>query len=313
MKTAWLYAGQGSQKPGMGRDFYDTFPETREIFESPAAGLDLRALCFEADAGTLARTRHTQPCMAAFAAAVTLLLKNAGQRPDFAAGLSLGEYSALHASGVFGYETLLGLLAFRGLAMERSAMGIPSRMTAVLGLGDTDISRAVEDASPLGVVAVTNRNCPGQTVIGGEERAVLAAEQICLSLGAKRCLPLDTSGPFHTPLMESASVQLREKLGETELSPQGVPVVFNATGELAPDSEARELLCLGVRSPVLFEKTIGTLGALGAEAVIEIGPGRALSGFVRRSAPDMRVISIESAEDFKKAADSGFAPQARPS
>jgi [acyl-carrier-protein] S-malonyltransferase len=214
---------------------------------------------------------------------------------------------------VFGHETLLGLLAFRGLAMERSAAGIPSRMTAVLGLDEDAVSTAVAESSALGVVAITNLNCPGQTVVGGEERAVLAAEKACLALGARRCLPLDTTGPFHTPLMENASAALRERLASTELAPQRVPVVFNATGETAPDSEIRHLLCLGVRSPVLFEKTIGTMTALGVEAAIEIGPGRAISGFLRRSAPHMRVVSIESAEDFKKAADAGFEPPARPS
>ncbi|MDR2615268.1 MAG: ACP S-malonyltransferase [Oscillospiraceae bacterium] len=299
MKTAWLYAGQGSQRPGMGRDFYDAFPETREIFESRAAGLDLRALCFDSDEATLARTRYTQPCMAAFAAAVTLLLRGAGLSPDYAAGLSLGEYSALHASGVFGYETLLALLAFRGLAMERSAAGVPSRMTAVLGLEADDVARAVREASAVGVVSITNLNCPGQTVIGGEEGAVMTAESICLSLGAKRCMELRTSGPFHTPLMENASVELQGRLDGTPFSPQLAPVIFNATGEPAPDSDIRRLLCLGVRSPVLFEKTVRTLAALGVESVIEIGPGRALTGFVRRTAPGIRVFTIESVRDFE--------------
>jgi [acyl-carrier-protein] S-malonyltransferase len=295
----------------MGRDIYEAFPETRDIFDSAAAGFDLRAMCFEADAPTLAQTRYTQPCMAAFAAAVTRILKGFGLRPDYTAGLSLGEYSALHAAGVWDAETLLGVLAFRGLAMERSAAGVDSRMTAVLGLDAEKVGRAVADAASagLGVVSVTNINCPGQIVIGGETAAVIAAEKECLALGAKRCLPLNTSGPFHTPLMENASVELRERLSAVALLPPEVPVIFNATGEAAAavdeetafDDEIRGLLCLGVKSPVLFEKTINTLGALGVDTAIEIGPGRALSGFVRRTAPHMRVFSIESAGDLEKA------------
>jgi [acyl-carrier-protein] S-malonyltransferase len=292
----------------MGRDIYEAYPETRDIFDSAAAGFDLRATCFEADAPTLALTRYTQPCMAAFAAAVTRILKGFGLRPDYTAGLSLGEYSALHAAGAWDVETLLGVLAFRGLAMERSAAGVDSRMTAVLGLDAEKVERAVADAASagLGAVAVTNVNCPGQIVIGGETATVIVAEKKCLALGAKRCLPLNTSGPFHTPLMENASRELRERLADTVLLPPEVPVIFNATGEAAAggaafDDEIRGLLCLGVKSPVLFEKTINTLGALGVDTAIEIGPGRALSGFVRRTAPDMRVFSIESAEDLEKA------------
>jgi [acyl-carrier-protein] S-malonyltransferase len=296
----------------MGRDIYEAYPETRDIFDSAAAGFDLRAMCFDSDAQTLAKTRYTQPCMAAFAATVTRILKGFGLRPDYTAGLSLGEYSALHAAGVWDAETLLGVLAFRGLAMERSAAGVDSRMTAVLGLDAEKVGRAVADASSsgLGVVAVTNVNCPGQIVIGGETAAVIAAEKECLALGAKRCLPLNTSGPFHTPLMENASVELREKLASTALLPPEIPVIFNVTGETAAaavdeetifDDEIRGLLCLGVKSPVLFEKTVRTLDALGVDTAIEIGPGRALSGFVRRTAPNMRVLSIESAEDLEKA------------
>ncbi|MDR0838589.1 MAG: ACP S-malonyltransferase [Oscillospiraceae bacterium] len=300
MSTAWIYAGQGSQTPGMGRDFYDEFPEVRDIFDSAAAGFDLRALCFDADAETLARTRYTQPCMAAFAAAVTRILRGRGFAPDLAAGLSLGEYSALHASGVFGVDTLLSLLAFRGLAMEESAAGVQSRMSAVLGLSEELVRQAVAESSHTGVVACTNINCPGQIVIGGELAAVLAAEERCSALGARRCMPLNTSGPFHTPLMEGASSRLREKFAETEFSPQQIPVLFNATGDTAPDGEVKNLLCAQVKSTVLFEKTLRKMVSLGADAFVEIGPGSALSGFVRKTAPELRVVSVNAVGDLKK-------------
>ena len=300
MKTAWLYAGQGSQTPGMGRDFYDTFPEVRDIFDSPAAGFDIRKMCFEADNETLSQTRFTQPCMAAFALAVTRLLKNRGIKPDYLAGLSLGEYSALHAAGVFDANTVLSLLAFRGIAMERSAEGVKSRMSAVLGLSEELVRQGVTEASQSGVVSCTNINCPGQIVIGGEEAAVLQAETRCIELGAKRCMQLSTSGPFHTPLMENASSELRERFANEAFAPQQIPVIFNATGEPAADSEIQQLLVKQVKSPVLFEKTIRTLAKLGVTDIIEIGPGRALAGFVRKTAPDIRVISIEKVEDLEK-------------
>ena len=300
MKTAWLYAGQGSQTPGMGRDFYDTYPEVRDIFDSPAAGFDIRTTCFEADAETLSQTRYTQPCMAAFALAVTRLLKNLGLAPDFAAGLSLGEYSALHAAGVFDVETVLSLLSFRGRAMERSANGVNSRMSAVLGLSEELVRQGVQAALQHGIVSCTNINCPGQIVIGGEEYAVLQAEAKCLELGAKRCMQLSTSGPFHTPFMESASTELLERFSSEVFAPQQLPVVFNVTGELSVDSEIPRLLCEQVKSPVLFEKTIRTLAKFGVTDIIEIGPGRALAGFVRKTAPEMHVVSIEKIEDLEK-------------
>jgi [acyl-carrier-protein] S-malonyltransferase len=284
----------------MGRDFYDVFPEVRDIFDSKAAGFDLRELCFDATAEELARTRCTQPCMAAFAAAVTRVLRGLGYAPDYAAGLSLGEYSALHAAGVFGVETLLELLAFRGIAMEESAAGVESRMSAVLSLSEELVRQAVAESAHIGVVACTNINCPGQIVIGGELAAVLAAEERCAALGARRCLPLNTSGPFHTPLMENASARLREKFAATEFLPQQIPVIFNATGEPAADGEIKHLLCEQVKSTVLFEKTLLKLAALGADTVIEIGPGNALAGFVRKTVPDLRVVSVNNVGDLKK-------------
>ena len=300
MSTAWIYAGQGSQRAGMGRDFYDEFPAVRGIFDSAAAGFSLTEMCFDAPIETLSQTRYTQPCMAAFAAAVTLILRSRGLVPDYAAGLSLGEYSALHAVGVMDSNTLLGLLAFRGQAMEASAAGVESRMVAVLGLSEELVRQAVAESQSVGVVAATNINCPGQIVIGGEQAAVQAAEARCVELGARRCMPLNTSGPFHTPLMEKASVGLRERLATTELSPMRVPVIFNATADTAEDSAVRELLCEQVKSTVLFEQTINKMVSLGVDTVVEIGPGSVLSGFVRKTAPELRVVTLDKVEDLKK-------------
>jgi [acyl-carrier-protein] S-malonyltransferase len=289
----------------MGRDFYEEYPQVRPFFDSTAAGFDLRATCFDAPAETLGDTRYTQACMAAFAASLVALLTEAGHAPQMTAGLSLGEYSALHAAGVFDAETLLDLLAFRGRVMAEAAESTAARMTAILGLQDEDVRAAVAEAQEMqeageGLVACANFNCPGQVVIGGEERAVIRAEELCIARGAKRCTPLQTSGPFHTPLMKPAALPLKEKLAATPFAPQRVPVIFNVTAQPAPDEQIKSLLEQQVYSPVLFAQSVRTLEAAGIDTVIEIGPGKALSGFIRRITPQITTHTIQTTEDFRR-------------
>lgn len=299
MKLAFLYAGQGSQKCGMGGDFYAEYPEIRPIFETPVPGLDLRALCFDAPIQTLSETRNTQPCMAAFAAAVTRLLNEAGIRPDCAAGLSLGEYGALHAAGVFGVKTLVDLLAFRGRAMTETTQGMDSAMTAVFGLDEAAVNAAIASAG--GGACCCNFNCPGQIVIGGERSAVEAAAKACMALGAKRCVPLNVSGPFHTPFMEQASLLLEKKLKGVPFAPMNCPVFSNVTGEVIPEgADIKQLLVQQVKMPVRFERILKNLAGLGVDAVIEIGPGKVLGGFVQKTAPNIRRYAIETVADFKR-------------
>ncbi len=303
--VAWAFAGQGSQVPNMGRDIYEAYPEVRDIFESTAAGFDLREMCFEAPAETLGDTRYTQACMAAFAAAVVRLLKSAGHRPDAALGLSLGEYNALHAAEVFDVDTLLALLGFRGAIMA-DASNIASRMTAVLGLEDEVVEATVaEVAAKTGaIVSCTNYNSTAQVVIGGEEAAVQAAEQLLTERGARRCMPLKTSGPFHTALMAGPAGLLAARLADTELHPQSLPVVFNVTAETAGDDEVRGLLTEQICSPVRFAQSIKMLEAAGITEVIEIGPGRVLAGLIKKTTPGITVTSIENIESLRKVLES---------
>ena len=298
--TAWAFAGQGSQIPGMGRDLYEAYPQVRPIFDSPAAGFDLKALCFEAPAETLGDTRYTQACMAAFAAAVVRVLQDAGLRPAAALGLSLGEYNALHAAGVLNVETLLALLGFRGAIMA-DASTQPSRMTAVFGLDDDKIETIVADiASSTGkVVSCTNYNCPGQVVIGGDETAVLAAEEALKVAGAKRCVQLNTSGPFHTAFMEPAGQLLKERLDITRLAPQELPVVFNATGRVAGNAQIPGLLVKQISSPVRFAQSVRELEACGITRIVEVGPGKVLAGLIKKTAPSIQTVSLGSAEDLE--------------
>ena len=300
MKTGFLYAGQGSQHPGMGAHMYETYPAFRAVFDSVEAGFDLKKVCFADPEHVLDRTRYTQPCMVAFAAGMTAVLGQKGIVPDMVAGLSLGEYSALHAAGVFSAKTAVSLAAFRGHAMEEAARGTESAMTAVIGLKREDLEAVCREASIWGVVAVTNENCPGQTVIGGQKEAVLHAARLAKERGAKRCVPLKVSGPFHTSLMAPAGEALRHRFAEIGFADPSVPVIFNCLGDvMGREDSIPALLVRQVQSGVRMEECIRKMVSMGAERIIEIGPGRVLSGFVRRIAPDILLDGAETAEDVE--------------
>ena len=281
MKLGFLYAGQGSQHPGMGADLYERFPTFRAVLDSAAeqVDFDLKEISFTDTKGILNQTRYTQPCMVAFAAGMTALLAERDIVPAAAAGLSLGEYSALHAAGVFDADTAVELVAFRGKAMEDAAAGRPSAMVAVLGLDRAALQEACDEASAHGCVVIANYNCPGQLVIGGEQAAVDKAAALAKELGAKRCMPLKVSGPFHTSLLAPAGDALREKFRETAFGAMRIPVLFNCLGrEMGPEDTIPALLGKQVQTSVYMEDTIRRLAELGVDTIVEIGPGKALIG-----------------------------------
>ena len=298
MSLAFLYAGQGTQHPGMGADLYEAYPAFRAVVDSADAGFDLKTTMFSDPDGVLNQTEYTQPCMVAFAAGMTAVLAEKGITPAYAAGLSLGEYSALQCAGVFTPAQAVSLAAFRGLAMARAAAGRPCGMTAVLGLDREKLQKACQRASDAGVVEIANYNCPGQLVIGGEQAAVDKAAALAKELGARRCMPLKVSGPFHTSLLSPAGDALRAKFQEITFGEMRIPVLFNCLGhEMGPDDTIPALLEKQVQSSVYMEDTIRRLEALGVDTIAEIGPGKALSGFVKKTAPAIKTYAVETCAD----------------
>lgn len=311
MKIGFLYAGQGSQSVGMGSDLYEKYPEFREVFDSADPGFDIKKVCFEGPADVLNETKYTQPCMVAFAVGVTKILENTGIRPAMAAGLSLGEYSALNAAGVLGDRQVIDLVAFRGRAMQQAAMGRDCKMIAVLGLerdkileGCSIVKKEYEEGKIEGageglIAEPANFNCPGQITVSGDSVLVGRAAEVMKELGAKRVLPVKVSGPFHTSLMKPAGDQLRERFASETFGEMKLPVIFNATGrEKASDETIPQLLEMQVQSSVYFEDTIRYMAGSGIDTIIEIGPGKTLSKFVSKTCPDIKVLSAEKAEDI---------------
>ena len=304
MKLAFLFAGQGSQKVGMGKSFYESCPEFAEILDAVNLDFDLKELMFSGPEEQLSQTRYTQPCMAAFAAGVTAILKKEGITPEYVAGLSLGEYSALHAAGVFDAKTLVELVAFRGKAMEEAAKGIACKMSAVMGMESGALQKVCEKAcGQTGkYVTVSNFNCTGQYVICGEEEAVAAAETLAKEAGAKRSMPLKVSGPFHTKFMQPAGDALQKKFEEISFEEMQIPVIFNTVAdELPANKTIAELLVQQVQSSIYMEDTIKLLSAKGVDTIVEIGPGKVLSGFVKRTAPEMTSYAVEDMDSLQTA------------
>ena len=299
MSLAFLYAGQGSQHPGMGADLYEAHPAFRAVLDAAGVDFDLKTTMFTDPDGVLTLTEYTQPCMVAFAAGMTALLAERGIVPDYAAGLSLGEYSALQCAGVFTAPQAISLAAFRGKAMAAAAAGRPCGMTAVLGLDREKLQEACRQAAGAGVVEIANYNCPGQLVIGGEQAAVDQAAALAKELGAKRCLPLKVSGPFHTSLLAPAGDALREKFKETAFGAMRIPVLFNCLGrEMGPEDTIPALLEKQVQTSVYMEDTIRRLAELGVDTIVEIGPGKALIGFVKKTAPAIKTYAVETCADL---------------
>lgn len=292
MKLGIVYAGQGSQVVGMGQSFYPN-----PIFDQ---NKDLTELCFNGPLEKLSYTPYTQPCMVMIATIITDLLKKNEIIPDYTAGLSLGEYSALYLSGVFNQQQVIDLARFRGKVMQEAVEGIESEMIAVLGMKEDILKELCQEASSLGIVSISNYNCPGQLVVAGEKQAVEKVKELALENKARRVISLNTRGPFHTKLLEKASIALKERFKTETFQEMKLPVIFNTLGCELEDETIPEILEKQVMSPVYFEKSLRYMIGQGVDTIIEVGPGKVLSGFIRKIDKSIQLYQIEDEESLEK-------------
>lgn len=293
-KIAFLFAGQGAQKLGMAGDLYDRYPIVKETFDTASRilGYDLREL-IDQDEEKLNQTRYTQPAILTTSVAIYRLLLEKGIKPDLVAGLSLGEYSALVAAGSLDFEDAVALIAKRGQFMETAAPAGTGKMVAVMNTDVAVIEEACETASVKGYVRPANYNTPAQIVIGGDVDAVDAAVENLKLAGAKRLIPLNVSGPFHTALLKPAAEQLAAELETISFRDFTIPLVGNTEAKVMKQSQIKSLLARQVMEPVRFYESIETMKKLGLTKVIEIGPGKVLSGFVKKIDKAIAVVHVE--------------------
>lgn len=298
-KIAFIYPGQGAQKAGMGKDFYENSPLARDIYDraSECLKLDMRALCFEEN-DLLDQTEYTQAAMVTTCLAMTAVLNEQGAEADVTAGLSLGEYCAIAEAGAMDLLDAIRLVRVRGQLMQHTVPTGEGAMAAVLGMDADQIDAVIE---PITNVTVANYNCPGQIVITGGTAGIEQASKTLKEAGAKRVVSLNVSGPFHSPMLRSAGEKLGKELSAVQFGELKIPYVTNVTAEYVTDSsEIRELLTRQVYSPVRWEQSIRKMIAQDVDTFVEIGPGRTLTGFLRKIDRNVTVYQVNTWEDSKQ-------------
>jgi len=302
-KTAFIFPGQGAQYVGMGKDFYDTIPVCREIFDqaSEYAGFDMKKVCFEENE-EINMTEYTQAAMLTVSAAILAAMEQEGfVKPDINAGLSLGEYAALLSSGVINFGDACRTVRKRGIYMQEAVPQGVGAMAAIIGLDQAVLEEIVAKITD-GIVEVANYNCPGQTVISGETAAVEKAVELLKDAGAKRAVMLKVSGPFHSSMLVPAGEKLYEELKNVEICSIQIPYIANVTAQVVDNpADVKELLKKQVSSSVRWQQSIECMISMGIDTFVEIGPGKTLTGFMRKIDRSKKAVNIATVEDFEKA------------
>ena len=305
-KIAFIFPGQGAQKAGMGKDFYEETSTGREIFDraSELLGFSMPELCFTEN-DRLDITEYTQAAMVTTSIAMMkVLMEETGIRPDVAAGLSLGEYCALYAAGVMSADDAITTVRQRGILMQEAVPVGVGAMAAVLAMAADKIEEVLKDIPD---VWIANYNCPGQIVISGKKEAVELACEKLKEAGAKRTVMLNVSGPFHSGMLAEAGEKLGEFLENVEISDPQIPYVANVTASYVTDkAEVKSLLARQVSSSVRWEQSVRAMLADGVDTFVEIGPGKTLAGFMRKITRDAKVVNIETLQDVKALKESGL-------
>lgn len=298
-KIAFIFPGQGAQKVGMGKDFYEQSETAREVVDraTELLDIDMKALCFEEN-DKLDQTEYTQAALVTICMAMEKVVEERGLKPDVTAGLSLGEYCAIAAAGGMDTEDAITTVRKRGILMETAVPKGKGSMAAVLGMENEAVETGVADIEG---VSVANYNCPGQIVITGWKESVEKACEVLKNAGARRVMPLNVSGPFHSPMLKEAGEELGKVLDNVELKELQIPYVTNVTAEYVTDiSQTKALLSRQVASSVRWQQSMERMIADGVDTFVEIGPGRTLAGFMKKINRDVKVYNIGCWDDVEK-------------
>ena len=298
-QTAFIFPGQGAQEPGMGKDFYENSASAREVFDQAESllGLNMNKLCFEENE-ELNITEYTQIALLTACMAMERVVREQGVTPQVTAGLSLGEYCAIVSAGGMELSDAMRLVRKRGILMQEAVPAGEGSMAAVLGMDGPSIEKVLEGRDG---VWIANYNCPGQIVITGYKAPVEEASKALQGAGAKRVLPLKVSGPFHSPLMDPAGEGLKEVFDQMELSSLKLPYVTNVTAEYVSDiAQTKDLLIRQVSSSVRWQQSVEAMIAAGVDTFVEIGPGRTLTGFLRKIDRQVKGYNIRTWEEMQK-------------
>ena len=297
-KIAFVFPGQGAQYTGMGNDFYENFDRAKEVFAvaNKVSGMSMEELIFQENE-KLHITKYTQVAMLTVELSILKVLQEKGICSEVNAGLSLGEYGALVASGVMSVHDALELVVKRGAFMQE-AVPTGGAMTAVMGLSNDIIEKVCSETK--GIVSVANYNCPGQTVITGEEDAVNRAAESLKEAGAKRCIPLKVSGPFHSKMLEDAGKKLAEELEKVEIQEIEVPYITNVADYVTDKKQVKDLLERQISSSVRWQQSVERMVSDGVDTFIEIGPKKTLTSFLKKIAPEASGYNVETVADLEK-------------